>query len=89
LSELHIAQFTYCGMVYGATRQYQAFAFCCSGLETCDVLRGEVDSRPHSTLLGGAGLCFYDLRKQGGPLTFAELGTSQVPLAVLTIIVSH
>jgi len=74
--------------MYGATRQYRAFAFCYSGLDTCDVLRGEADSRSPSTLLGGAGLCVYDLRKEGGPLTFAELGTSQVPLAVLTIIVS-
>jgi len=54
-------------MACGTTAQYQALAFCSSGFETCDVLRGVVHNTSPNPQSGGLGLHIYDPQKTEWP----------------------
>jgi hypothetical protein len=54
-------------MACGTTAQYRALAFCSSGFETCDVLRGGVGNPSSNPQSGGPGLHIYDPQKTGWP----------------------
>jgi len=55
-------------VVHDATAHYWVLAFCSSGFEACDILRGEVVSHSPNPQPGGTGLCMYvSAQKIGWP----------------------
>jgi hypothetical protein len=77
-------------VVHGATAQYWTLASSSSGFQTCDVLRGEVVSPcPATNIEDQVSVSMIpETGYPDTPLRIGLLGTSVVPLLLLTIIFS-